>query len=245
MNLTKDQKRQLDFCLEHKVSDISVDLSVLIRFLSEVGIDDLEKIINNNEKFGKVVVKIKDYLLKMSDDKRNELYKLLTPIDFGENIKAYFVYGTNKSMARAHYAVEVYKMKLAPVVVSDMDVDNEYVDILKKGGVKNSDIFREGMGANFIENAYNSIKIVRENNLDLDQIGVISASLVALRAKLMTQIFLPKNSRIYSLPVEIDKSNPIEDPTSPENWYKNNKGVSVFLSEIIKLYTLKEFGILK
>jgi hypothetical protein len=68
--------------------------------------------------------------------------------------------------------------------------------------------------------------------------------LVALRAKLTNQIFLPEEVKIYSFPVEYDPTNP-QDPTSPQNWYKNEVGVLIFASEVAKLYIMKEEGLLK
>ena len=174
----------------------------------------------------------------------NELYNFLTPVDENKDFSTYFVYGTKKSFARALFAAELYKINQVPVVVSDKDVVDEYVKVLKEGGLKDFDIFEESKGSNFVENSFNSISVAKENNLSLDKVGLVSASLVALRAQLMTQLFLTKEFIVCSLPVETDSVNPFDDPTSFDNWFKYDKGVSVFLSEIVKLYFLKKFRVL-
>lgn len=243
LNLTQEQKEQIDFCKRNQISKPKVDLSLLIQVLAETGLPQIEKIISNQENLPEYVLKLKKFFDKQSKDYLNKLYKFLTPTDNIENVSVYFIYGTNKSTARAEYGAKLYQTCPTNIILTDKDIIPEYKKILLENNIKEKDIFIEPKAGNFIENAFYSIKTAKDNNLSLAKVAVVSASLVALRACLTTKMFLSPNAKIYSAPVEIDLLDIENDPTSPDNWYKNDLGIKMFLLEVIKLYVLQKEGI--
>ncbi len=243
MNLTQEQKEQIDFCKRNQVFTLKVDLSLIIQVLIDAGLPQIEKIISDQKSFPKYILNLKKFFENQSKDSLNELYNFLTPKDNIENVSVYFIYGTNKSTARAEYGAKLYNSCPAGIILTDKDITPEYKKVLLANGVEKKDILIESEANNFIENAFYSIKKAKDNNLSLAKVVVISASLVALRAYLTTKVFSVSDAEIYSVPVEMDLSNIENDPTSPNNWYRNDLGIKMFLSEVIKLYVLQKEGI--
>ena len=243
MNLTQEQKEQIDFCKRNQIFVPQIDLSFIIQVLTDAGLPQTKEMILNKENLSKYILNLKKFFNKQSKDYLNKLYKFLTPANDVENASVYFIYGTNKSIARVKYGAKLYNSHPANIVLTDKDITIEYKKVLLENGVKEKDIFIEPEAGNFIENAFYSIKMAKKNNLSLVKVAVVSASLVALRALLMTKIFLSSAGEVYSTPVERDITNIENDPTSPENWYKNDLGIKMFLSEVAKLYVLQKEGI--
>jgi hypothetical protein len=254
MNLRKFyspiQKEGIIIAKNNKIQIPKVKLAEFFDLFHKTGLPKIEKLAKilllNKAELKKYISKLINFFANQPGNFINQFYNLLTPKEKfnGINGSVIFIYGTGKSPARAIFGAEIYKKQKIPIIMSGKKEVENSKKILIKNGVLERDIFEEKQGRNFIENAYYSIRLAKEKGFPLDKIILVSASLVALRAFLTTQIFLPKETIIYSLPVEYDPTNP-NDPTSPENWYKNNLGIEVFLSEIIKLYIMKKEKLLK
>jgi uncharacterized SAM-binding protein YcdF (DUF218 family) len=238
-------------CQENRKDVPSINLDPFLKLFSNASLPKIEtlakRLLSSQKPKLKIYIhKLINYLSTQPLNAISEFYQLLTPKDSIENLNSsvIFIYGTSRSPARILFGAEVYKKQPSPVIISDFEKAKDFSKILVEKGVYKKDIYEESQGRNFIENAYFSIKLAQENKIPLNNIILISASLVALRAKLTTQIFLPETTRVYSFPVEYDPTNP-QDPTSPQNWYKNELGVITFISEIIKLYIMQEEKLLK
>lgn len=244
------QKQAIIICKKNQKQIPEIELNEFFDLFNKAGLPKIEKLTEdlllNKPKLKEYIFKLINFFNSQSQNLINRFYNLLTPKEIFNNANGLiiFIYGTKKSLARAIFGAEIYKKQNLPIIISGKEETEDYKKMLIKNKVLEKDIFIEKQGRNFIENAYYSIKLAKENALPLNKIVLITASLVALRALLTTQIFLPKEIKIYSLPIEYDPINP-NDPTGPKTWYKNNLGVEVFLSEIIKLYIMKKEGLLK
>jgi len=227
------------------------DLRLFISLLKEAGLPEIETIAENylleTPKFHKYLLQLKTFLEKRTSFYLKQLYNLLTHESRinSDRASVIFIYGTKHSLARAYLGVEIYKQYNLPIIISDTEFSGWYKEYLIKKKIPENMVFEEKQGRNYIENAYYSIKLSLENNISLKGIILITASLVSLRAMLITNIFLNPDSFLYSCPLHLDPTNPEKDPTSPQNWYRNEKGIKTFLSEIIKLYLLTDEGLLK
>ena len=247
---SQTQKEAINICKNNLKQAPYIKLNNFFELFNKSGLTRIETlteiILSQNPKLKIYTNKLIHFFANSPSDFANKFYHLLTPKDDINNVKGsvIFIYGTNKSLARAVFGVNVYKKHPLPVIVSDKKESKNYKKILIENGFPKRDIFEEKQGRNFIENAYYSIRLAQKNKIPLNKIILVTASLVALRGVLTTQIFLSKKIKVYSCPVEYDPINS-NDPTSPENWYKNNLGIQIFLSEIVKLYIMREEGLLK
>jgi hypothetical protein len=248
---SKPQKEAIRLAKKYREQVPEVNLELFVSLLKEAGLPEIETIAKSyfleNPEFCKYLLQLKTFLEKQPPSYLKKLYDFLTPENRINSNRAsvIFIYGTKHSLARASLGVEIYKKYNLPVIISDKECSGWYKQFLIKKRIPNNKIFEEKQGRDYIENAYYSIKLASENNISLRGIILITASLVSLRALLMTKIFLKPNSILYSCPVHIDPTNPLGDPTSPEEWYKNEKGIKIFLSEIVKLYLLVKENLLK
>ena len=247
---SRAQKEGMELCKNNQKQIPALDLKKFVELLNNADLPEMtlvtEAMILRKPEVERYVDKLINFFKDKSSDFIVKFYQLLTP---KENIKdvrgsIIFIYGTYKSTARAEFGAKLYQEQNLPIIISDNKESAEYKRVLLKNGVSPKDIFEEKQARNFAENAYYSVKLALYNRLALNKITLVTASIVALRGLLTTQIFLSPESQIYSAPVEYDLSS-FNDPTSPENWYKNKLGIQTFLSEIVKLYIMKEEGLLR
>ena len=247
---SQTQKRAINICKNNRKQIPYVKLNDFFKLFNKSKLPKIETLteimLSQNPKLKIYINKLIYFFANSPSNFANKFYHLLTPKMDINNVKGsiIFIYGTSKSPARAVFGVNVYKKQSLPIIISGKKESKIYKKILIENGLPKRDIFEEKQGRNFIENAYYSIRLAQKNKIPLNKIILVTASLVALRGILTTQIFLSKKIKIYSCPVEYDPTN-LNDPTSPENWYKNDLGIQIFLSEIVKLYIMREEGLLK
>jgi hypothetical protein len=244
----QEEKKQIIFAKKYRKRVVSIELDTFLKFFHSCGFSDFELVIkdilSNRKRINYYTSNILRNLKNFSKEYIDKIYSSLTPRDSIKNIpknSLIFIYGSN-SDARAIFGSEIYNHFKVPVVVSGKGESERYRRVLIENNILEKDIFEEKNAKNFIENAFYSIELAKEKRILQENIILITASLVSLRALKTTEIFLKEKTKIYSLPIEFDY-NIKEDPTSPDNWFKNDIGIQTFLSEIMKLYLMKKEGI--
>lgn len=191
------------------------------------------------EVFGRV-------LLAMDPGLRGRLFDFLTPADELAGPGVILAYGAAGG-GRARQAAGVYSREKGPVVVTDAapDVQQRFGEVLLERGVAAEDIWRENKARNYLENAYYSMKLISERDMQPERLYVVTESLAALRGVLATRCFSPEGVDVLSTPLVRDAENPGTDPTTPDNWSTTGTGQRMCLREILKLHLFDELELIR
>lgn len=178
-----------------------------------------------------------------SPDRRAPIFDWLSPRDDDPKTGVLLVYGAGGA-ARPKQAAELYAYAPRPVIVSDGDpaVREKFGRILAERGVQPDDIHYETQARNYLENAYYSLRILRERFSD-EAAVIVTESLVARRALVATQMYAD-GQPLVSYPMLTDEDGPVNDPTSPNNWYGTELGMKLLIGEMAAFALYERFGLI-